>query len=182
MATEPLLPRARLFVALWPDEAMRAALAACRDACAWPPGAAPTATAKLHLTLHFIGGVDAGRVEAIADAVCGAPVAAPRFELELAVAECWRGGVAVLRPAAVPAALAERHAEIGQALQRARVPLEARRFRPHVTLARRAGPPRPLALPPAAPLSALPLRWPVAGHALVQSLPDGRYRVLARSR
>ena len=51
------------------------------------------------------------------------------------------------------------------------LPVEKRPFRPHVTLARHAAG----AVPPS---ETAPLRWPVNGHALVQSA-GGRYTPLA---
>lgn len=163
-------PTARLFVALWPGTRVRQALAACRDRTPWPPGSAPTATDKLHVTLHFIGSVPAARLAEVAAAL---QVPVPAFELRLDVAECWHGGLAVLRPRIVPARLQQLHAELAAALRRLDLPVEERPFRPHVTLARRAAPP----LAPAEPLC-----WRVGSYALVQSTRDGRYRLLERYR
>ncbi|MBL8351657.1 MAG: RNA 2',3'-cyclic phosphodiesterase [Burkholderiaceae bacterium] len=165
-------PTARLFIALWPPPRVRQALAACRDATAWPAGAAPTASDKLHLTLHFIGSVAAGRVDAIAAAL---QVPVQGFDLQLDLVERWRGGLAVLRPRQPPPRLLQLHAELAGVLQRLGLPVEPRGFRPHVTLARRAA-----AAAPVAP--AAPLHWRASGYALVQSGPDGRYRVLQRYR
>ena len=47
----------RLFLALWPDDGTREALAGCRDAWAWDAHAVPERTERLHLTLHFLGAV-----------------------------------------------------------------------------------------------------------------------------
>ncbi len=163
-------PSVRLFIALWPGAPVRRALAACRDRTRWPAGAAPTATDRLHLTLHFIGNVPAARVAEVATAL-QVPVQA--FELRLEVAECWHGGLAVLRPRAVPPRLHQLHADLAAALRQLALPVEARAFRPHVTLARRGA-------QPAAPDE--PLRWRVAGYALVQSTADGRYQPLKRYR
>lgn len=157
----------RLFVALWPDPEVRQALAACRDGAIRPAGAAPTPTAKLHLTLHFIGSTPAARVAGLAAALCR-PVAA--FSLRLDRVERWRSGVAVLRPSAVPEPLRQMHADLGRLLQRLGLPVEPRAFRPHVTLARHVAPGPPAAV--------CPVHWPVQGAVLVQSLGDGRYRVL----
>jgi 2'-5' RNA ligase len=161
---------ARLFLALWPGPRVRRALAACRDGTPWPAGASPTATDKLHLTLHFIGSVPAGRVPEIAAAL---PVPVQPFELVLDIAEAWPHGLAVLRPAAPPPRLQQLHADLAAMLRRLGLRVESRAFRPHVTLARRAPPG-----PPVAP--AEPLRWRVGDYALVQSRPDGRYAVLRR--
>ena len=45
----------RLFFALWPDDAVRDALAARRDAIAFAYGGRPMLPATFHLTLAFIG-------------------------------------------------------------------------------------------------------------------------------
>lgn len=162
---------ARLFIALWPGPRVRQALAACRD-LALPAGSSPVATEKLHLTLHFIGNVPAARVAEVAAALA---VPVQTFTLSLGVAEQWRGGLVVLRPAAVPPRLQALHANLAAALRDLALPVEARDFRPHVTLARRTAPQRS-----AAPAG--PVRWRVTGHALVCSQPDGHYWVLQRYR
>ena len=83
----------------------------------------------------------------------------------------WQGGLTVLCLHAVPPRLRQLHADLAAALKQLSLPVEARLFRPHVTLARRA-----TGCEPAPP--AEPLRWRVVGYVLVQSLPDGRYTVL----
>jgi hypothetical protein len=74
----------------------------------------------------------------------------------------------------VPPALAALHATLGERLRELGLRVEARRFRPHVTLARHAAGASPL---PPVPL----LRWRAAGAVLVQSRPEGGYTVLARA-
>lgn len=168
---------ARLFIALWPGPAVREALRAARDAWHWPPRAVPVAADQLHLTLHFIGSVPAARVIDIAAALRGVPV--PPFELQLSRPALWPHGIAVLERAdgaSVPARLAALHAALGDTLRTLALPAEARRLRPHVTLARHAQG----AAPPAAE-PAQPLRWPVRDCALVESRA-GAYRVLERWR
>jgi 2'-5' RNA ligase len=78
----------------------------------------------------------------------------------------------VLEPLAVPDALLDLHAALGQALAGLGIALEERPFRPHVTMARHASG----ATPPHAPAH---IAWPVTGFALVESRPDhGGYIVL----
>ena len=163
------LRTARLFIALWPDDAARRALADCRDRHAWPPGAAPVPDAKLHLTVHFIGSVPAAQVGAVAQAVAAVPARA--VDLRFDRVQAWHGGLLVLLARHTPPALADLHRELGDVLRALQLPVEGRRLRPHVTLARRADGVSPVAPQP-------PLRWCAQGHVLVQSLPDGRYRVL----
>jgi 2'-5' RNA ligase len=162
-------PTLRLFVALWPSPAVLGALVGLRDSIRWPAGARPTASDKLHLTLHFLGEVGAARLRELALAIDAVP--AERFELTLDRVTCWPGGLVVSSPSRAGDALRARHAAIAGALRRFGVPVETRAFRPHVTLARRCA--SPPALPPLAPI-----RWPVEGHALVESTPDGRYRIV----
>ena len=165
-------PSLRLFIALWPGARVRQALATCRDATSWPAGTSVTPIDKLHLTLHFIGSVPAVRVAEVAAAL-QVPVHA--FDLSLGVAEWWPGGVGVLRPRTVPKRLHQLHSDLAAALRQLALPVERRAFRPHVTLARgRAASQRVVSL--------VPVRWRVAGYALVQTMGDGSYHVLRRYR
>ena len=160
--------KSRLFLALWPDEAARRAVAAWQARWSWPAGAAVVPAERLHLTLHFIGPVARERLPEITPALARP---CPRFEIAFGAAECWPRGLALLMPASVPPALLELHERLAQALSALDLPVEARPFRPHLTLARKAAG----ALPPPEP-AVLP--WPVAGYALVVS--DRGYRTLAR--
>ncbi|HEY6513237.1 MAG TPA: RNA 2',3'-cyclic phosphodiesterase [Burkholderiaceae bacterium] len=152
---------ARLFVALWPDAAPRAAIAAWRDTCTWPVGAAVVATPRLHMTLHFIGEVAAERLPAI---VHGLRVPLQPFELTLDRCVAWPRGLVVLQPSETPAALLALHAACADRLRLLDLPVRPRPLRAHVTLARDAA---------GASLQQRtePLRWPVGQLALVRSHP-----------
>ena len=156
-----------MFLALWPDAALQAALAGCRDAWQWPRGASRVPTGQLHLTLHFIGNVARQRLPLLGDAL---QVACDPFDLALGTPELWPRGLAVLRPAVVPSSLIQLRTALGDALRQLDLPVDAREFRPHVTLARRA----PGATPP--PLSP-ELSWRVNGYTLVESVPGAGYRI-----
>jgi 2'-5' RNA ligase len=158
---------ARLFLALWPAPAVRAQLAAARDQWTWPNKATPVRTERLHVTLHFIGEVAQERVAEIADAL---PSPCAPFELRLGRHVLWPHGIAVLEPDSTPPALAELHATLGEQLVALGLPVDARPYRPHVTLARRAGG----ALVPADRGS---IRWLAERYALVQS-HAGTYELL----
>ena len=160
----------RLFTALWPEPDVRAAIAAVSQSMAWPGGARPTAHAKLHMTLHFLGDVDDDRLPALCTALA---VPAPAFELRLDQLQAWPGGLLVLCPSSIPPPLARQRADLAERLLALGVRVDARAFAPHVTLARRAP-------PHCAQRSLPPVRWPVRGHALVQSTPQGGYAVLQR--
>ena len=163
---------ARLFLALWPGPAAREALRERSAAWTWDTAAARVPPERLHLTLHFIGGVARSRLAELGPEL---QLAAPAFELTLDHAEVWRQGIAVLQPTVLPERLLELHRRLGDALQRLALPVEARPFRPHVTLARHASGSAPPAVWP-------PLRWRVRGYALVESerRPAGGYRVVQR--
>ena len=150
---------ARLFVALWPDPGVRDALREWRDGCAWPNSASPVRTEQLHVTLHFLGNVPRIRVPEL---VQGLDVRFAPFELGFGHSELWHGGIAVLAPDAVPEPLMALHRALGEALELLGLTPEGRPYRPHVTLARRAG----AAL---APIPGPPFRWQVDGYALMQS-------------
>jgi len=125
----------RLFLALWPDDHLRAALVAHQAAWAWPPAARLTPPEDLHLTLHFIGAVPVDRLDEIA---AGLALPALRVELALSQAVLWPGGLAMLVSVDVTSSLCTVHADLAHALRRLDLPVEARRYQPHVTLARRA--------------------------------------------
>lgn len=167
------MPNARLFLGLFPAEAERRDLAAWRDAWQWPRSATPVRTERLHLTLHFIGDVDRERVPELALAL---RVPFDRFDLRFGSAVLWPHGIAVLEPDGVPAALTELHAALAAALHGLSLPVDGRPFRPHVTLARRAGGAQP---PPQGPH----IEWQVDRYALMESTlgPDGGYTVIGES-
>jgi RNA 2',3'-cyclic 3'-phosphodiesterase len=159
----------RLFLALWPDDATRDALAAHQAAWRWPAGSRTVAPAQLHLTLHFIGPVDASRLPPLRAALDG--IAAGRIPWSFGRLAVWPRGAAVIEPLAVPVAAQALHAALADVLRAQGLIPEARRWRPHLTLARHAR----AAAPPA---MASPLAWTAAGFELVQSA--GGYRRLAR--
>lgn len=163
----------RLFIALWPTPAVRRALARVQAAWAWPAGVRHEATARLHLTLHFLGPTDPARLPALRvllDAIDAPDCAEP---LVLDRATVWRSGIAALEPASPPAVLAVLHSRIGDGLAALGLPVERRPFRPHVTLARRARGAQ-------APAAFAPVAWTTGRAVLVESLPGPppRYRVL----
>lgn len=160
-------PSTRLFLALWPEPGVRHLLTEWRDAWTWPKGAAPVHADKLHVTLHFLGGVPSERLPELLD---GFKVPFEPFRLALTHAALWHNGIAVLEPDLTPPALAALHARLSEALQALGLQPEARRYRPHVTMARRAS-------GASAPTEGPPVLWDVRGYALVESR-NGVYTVL----
>lgn len=163
---------ARLFLALWPSPRIQAALLDYQKPWYWNSGASLVRPENLHLTLHFMGNVPRGRLTLL---IKGLAVPFAPFTLAFGQSDLWLSGMAVLEPQTRPADFRQLHDTLGETLQRLELPVESREFRPHITLARRAGD----ALPTAYKLE---LHWPVHHYALVESVagPTGQYRLLQR--
>jgi 2'-5' RNA ligase len=170
METRPATTR--LFLALWPDAAVREELRSWRDLWSWPRGASPVATDKLHLTLHFLGDQPTGRLPEFME---GFAVPFSPFQVELGRATVWPGGIAVLEPARTPPELLQLHTDLSQALLALDLVPEARAYRPHVTMARRG---KGAGVPTDGPT----VTWQADSYALVESRPghQGGYTVLYR--
>jgi 2'-5' RNA ligase len=169
---EQLPDRHRVFFALWPDDATRAAISRATRTVVGASGGRPIAKERLHITVAFLGEVTAAGVDA-ARAV--PPVAVGAFELALDLVGVWpESKILWLAPSALPEALLELEARLWEGLAERGFLPEERVYRPHVTLARRARP---------VEASVEPVRFPVHDLALVESFPDGRnvhYEVLER--
>ena len=163
----------RVFFALWPDAPAARALARF---CATDPAA--VLVQDLHLTLVFIGAVDAAtfqRLPSVAQGLRCAP-----FDLCIDHTEYWpRPRVQVALPKVVPAALRELHDQLCRRLAAAGIG-QARgiepEFRPHVSLTRGSA---PRAGPDGAPA---PVQWHVAQVtlAVTEPVPGGaHYRCAA---
>ncbi|TPE62877.1 RNA 2',3'-cyclic phosphodiesterase [Sandaracinobacter neustonicus] len=161
----------RLFVALRPPPPVRDALTALMGGI---EGARWQSDNNLHLTLAFIGEVDRHQAEAATDAL--ATLVAPPLDLSLGqfgsfeaeradrTAALWIG----VTPAEPVATLA---AAIRAALRRAGLEPDARKFVPHITLARfsRAGASRDALRPWLSTITAPQASWRADGFHLVQS-------------
>lgn len=157
----------RLFLALWPDPGVRHLLTQWRDAWNWPKGASPVHSDKLHVTLHFLGALPSERLPELLE---GFAVPFEPFRLDLTHAALWHNGIAVLEPDLTPPGLAALHARLSDALVALGLQPEARRYRPHVTMARRASGAAP-------PADGPPVLWKVDAYSLVESR-NGAYTVL----
>ena len=160
----------RSFIALLPDEQVRQQLAAWRDAWTWPRSATPVKSARLHITLHFLGDVARDRIPELADALA---VPFTPFMLHLDRLALWPHGIAVLEPQAVPDALLALHGALAVPLREQGLPIDTRPFRPHVTLARRA---QGAVFPVAGSVT----EWHIGSYALMASTwgMDGGYTIL----
>jgi RNA 2',3'-cyclic 3'-phosphodiesterase len=127
----------RCFIALAPDAASRDALAALDV----PPNARRVPYAQLHLTVAFIGAMSFGQGEVLSQRLAehAPPLLAPFAPAPVTTIECWparaqpRLIVAVLAMSEVFTALDWR---VRSLMGEVGLPLDARAFRPHVTLAR----------------------------------------------
>ena len=161
---------ARLFLGLFPDSVVRRDLATWRDAGKWPRSATPVRSGRLHLTLHFIGDVPRERVPGLAEALC---VPFEGFQMQFGRAILWPHGLAVLEPNDVPDALKQLHAALAGVLRTLGLPLDARPYKAHVTLARRAAGAVLACDGPS-------IAWPIDRYALMESTlgSDGGYTVV----
>jgi 2'-5' RNA ligase len=156
-AAKPL----RLFFALWPDDATRAALAEWCRCIHGVTGGRLTRADSIHQTLAFLGDCGPGR---LAEAEAAADRVDPRrFDLVLDRAGLWNHNrIAWAGASVVPPELAALVVELRAALAEARFALDPKPFVPHITLVRKAR--HGGALP-----SLAPIRWPVDGFVLVRS-------------
>jgi len=165
---------ARVFFALWPDGALRTALAELAREVAQEAHGRATTQENLHLTLAFLGDQSARQVRAL-KALAGA-VASHRFQLALdEIGSFARTGIAWLGASAPQLELVALQSRLALALREAGFSLDERPYAPHLTLARRAGAPVRRAL-------ARPILWNVNSFVLAASnLGRERpiYRVLA---
>ena len=165
--------RPRVFFALWPGDEVRHQLFHWQTQNL-PSGVSRLHRDDLHLTLHFLGEVEPPRIEVLKRLADSLRLVA--FELVLDRIGYWpRPQVLWAGPSAIPVALVDLHARLGERLREADFGTESREYRPHVTLARKVR--QPLQVGPLVPLS-----WPVTELALLESRPGSapNYRPLAR--
>jgi 2'-5' RNA ligase len=165
----------RLFFALWPDGAARAALERWAAAIHRLAGGRATRGDSIHMTLAFLGDCDPDRLVELKAAAAGVRVRP--FGLVLDEAGFWKHKhLAWAGAARTPEALATLVTDLRAALVGARFAFDPKPFVPHVTLVRRAR--AGFAMPPLEPI-----RWQVDGFVLVRSVmrSDGSdYRVESR--
>lgn len=152
----------RLFFACWPSAGAAQALAQWAAQVGKACGGRATRAENIHLTLAFLGDADPAMARETARAV---RIPASRFLLE--EARYWgHNRIVWVGPRETPSPLAQLARALG----------EKRDFAAHVTLVRKARPPKALLPVPA-------LEWPVTQFTLVNSVlgPEGPgYAVLER--
>lgn len=168
--------RQRVFFALWPDGAAVEALDALARVAHEAFSGRRMRRDTLHMTLAFIGDVDAARVADL-HAAAGRATLPDAFTMRIDQVRCWRHNHIVwCGPSAMPAQLAGLAASLAGELGQAGIRLEARAFAAHATLLRNAD---CAGLAPAFE----PFDWPVADFVLVESNPataGARYAVIGR--
>lgn len=100
--------------------------------------------ANIHLTLKFLGGVEAGRLDRVRDAVERASGSTSPFQVTIGGAGCFPSvkspRVLWVGLAEMPGELLKLHKQIEDSLAREGFPREAKRFSPHLTIARLRAP------------------------------------------
>lgn len=139
---------------------------------------------SLHLTLAFIGQLEASRIPELV-AVAKASRTG-RFEVVFDQRECWRHNrIVCLRASQVPPALLELVRTLESGLEVKGIPFDKRPYKPHITLLRN-GDCRKASKPGSGPNenpALQPVRWLARDYVLVKSSlrPDGaRYEELGR--
>ena len=153
---------ARLFFALWPDDATRAALGALGCVVQAECGGRVTPADNIHLTLVFLGDVPTARVADLCRVADG--MTAPCFGLDVGAVHYWRHNRIVWTgPAQCPDALHSLVAGLESVLASRGFDSDRRAYTPHITLLRNARRAPATRTMPA-------IRWSVAGFVLAQSL------------
>lgn len=158
----------RLFFALWPPADAARALARWAGELQRDSGGRATAEETIHLTLAFLGEGEPSRAIQAASRVKGR-----KFEMEVDTAKFWKHNRIVwVGPEKMPVALDRLVKDLHLNLKHEGFALEDRPFAAHVTLIRKANPPKSIP-----PLPAVP--WAAAEFALVRSA-GGRYETVHR--
>lgn len=165
----------RLFFALWPTDHLRRALAADTAEVIKSFHCQATAIENFHVTLAFLGAVEASRVAEVTGVA--REVRVPCCELHFDHLMVWkRSHVLALVASRIPDALQEFVQNLRSRLIRDGFKLDDEPYRPHVTLAREVR-------APAMEKPRTMLVWPISDFVLVESTRRDqgiRYEVIER--
>ena len=169
------MPEQRLFFGLWPDPAARDRLARLASQLQ-PAGGRLHHPDDLHITLVFLGPVDAARQPCIYQAAD--EIVTPSFSLRVDTLGHWpRPQILWCGPSEVPEPLKRLVSALQQGLLACGFEPERRRYQPHVTLHRKVRHAKP-------GLLEQPIAWQAAEFALAASEGGApgqpRYRKLHR--
>lgn len=155
----------RVFFALWPEPGLQSALAAWAKVLQRELGGRLTRAGTIHLTLAFVGEVDAKGLDVLR--AIGGRSNGATFDLSIDRVGCWpHNGIAWAGSAATPSSLSALVGDLRAQLGREGFCVENRSFEAHITLLRKAR---------CAPLKWQPpesLVWPVRRLVLVRSVLD----------
>ncbi len=156
----------RLFFALWPDDSLRHDLyKACRQAIK-RSGGKPVPVENFHVTLAFLGNLDAQGAREARQAADSVHAAA--FDMQLDRLGFWpEPGLLWLGATQPPQAARTLAAELVRSLHSRGLEPDAKPFVPHLSLARKV-------LKPGLLGAVHPLDWHVDAFALVRSHTHGR--------
>ncbi|APV49278.1 2'-5' RNA ligase [Betaproteobacteria bacterium GR16-43] len=162
---------ARHFFALWPPEGAAESLEALGRDLAGEFGGRPTARHKIHVTLAFLGEIEADAVTRACELAAGIRMTA--LDLVLDQAGWFRGPrVGWAGCSAVPAELANLARSLAGALGGAGIAVDDRPYVPHATLVRKVARPIDVRMVP-------PIGWRAQSFVLVAS-EGGNYRIRGR--
>lgn len=168
---------ARVFFALWPDEATRARLDRLAAEQHRLRGGRRTRAETIHLTLVFVGELSRDRLPELGTRA--AELVVPAFEIAFDRVDCWRHNrIAFLTASAPPEALLSLVGGLEQALDQAGIRFDRRPYKPHITLVRHADCRRANENP-----APDPIRWAARDFVLLESSlrPEAaRYAQLGR--
>ena len=177
MMTGKTTKSARVFFALWPDDAERVALAAWQPALRKLCGGRIMHADTLHNTLVFLGDIELQRLEALQ--LAAQEVDGEAFELSFDTARYWgHNHIVYAAPNSLPPQLVQLVHDLEQRLVKHHFGFDKRFYKPHVTLLRHAQYSDDKPLP-----DMNRVVWYAKDLALVQSMPDkagANYRVLAQ--
>lgn len=165
----------RLFLALWPDETMRGHLVRMAQSYL-PRRVKATPAADFHITLAFLGNLDAEQQAGIETLAAGIHAAPLEFAIDQ-VGYWAKPQILWAGCATPPLALLGLVKNLQAGLPRYGIEVDCRPWVAHVTLARRSrsGPLRPVPVEPCI--------WQARELVLAESVPgagDSRYQVLRR--
>jgi len=166
----------RCFFALWPPAGAMEALGRQAASLARELGGRRTRNESIHLTLAFLGDVSPAALARLSEVPPDIPVAP--FELVVDRLGAWNhNGIGWAAPSAIPGPLIRLERRLSRWLAQEGFELDARTFRPHVTLVRRATGRK-------AECGFEPVHWPVTEFVLVRSDRDAAgsvYRIVSRT-
>lgn len=170
-----LTKSARVFFALWPNNAERAAVAAWQPPLKQLCGGRLQPVENLHNTLVFLGNVALERLESLL--LAAQEVKGDDFRITFDSTRYWgHNHIVYAAPGLVPSQLSQLVVDLEKTLLRHHFAFEQRSYKPHVTLIRHANwsdSPLPLMSPAV---------WDIHDFVLVQSIGGEqgvRYKVLA---